>query len=80
MKLALRLYHVEVVHRVQPDQLVLLDEVVEDGEDAVQKVNEQLRGRTFGEDLVEAVNLDDGQCGAGFLLSPEFRQNNMSYF
>ncbi len=71
------IYHVEVVHRVQPDQLVLLDQVVEDGKDAVQEVDEQLRVRTFGEDLVEAVNLDDGQSGARFLLSPEFERKQI---
>ena len=62
--------HVDVVDGVQPDELVLLDEVVEDGEDVVEKVDQLLRIRASRDDDVEAVDLGHRQGGALLYLGP----------
>jgi hypothetical protein len=64
-------YHIQIVNRVQSDQFVFLDQMIENWEYVVQELDQEFRVRTLRQDQVQPVNLDHSQCCTRFLLSPK---------
>ncbi len=64
-------YHIQIVNRVQSDELVFLDQMIENWEDVVQELDQEFWVRTLRQDQVQAVNLDHSQSCTRFLFSPK---------